>query len=132
MKLNHDLVRLSLLYIEEYAFYRKSVSSDDMIKTKDFANYTKDEIVYTLDKLIEAGYIKGVIKKSDMDFNPKLIAIISSITWQGHEYLDNIRDDIVWNKTKKAFSKFTSVSLSVANKIATQVITSMIMSAINN
>lgn len=93
---------------------------------------TKDEIVYTLDKLIEAGYIKGVIKKSDMDFNPKLIATISSITWQGHEYLDNIRDDIVWNKTKKAFSKFTSASLSVVNKIATQVITSMIMSAIND
>lgn len=41
MKLNHDLIRLSLLYIEEYAFYRKSVSSNDMIKTKDFADYKR-------------------------------------------------------------------------------------------
>lgn len=85
--------------------------------------YTCEELVYTASKLIEAGYLKGVFPSF---VNDKRDMIISSITWSGHEFLDNIHDDSVWKITKDKLSKFSSVSVSIISKVATQVIINLI------
>jgi len=30
---------------------------------------------------------------------------LTSLTWEGHDYLDKIRSDTVWNKTKSVISQ---------------------------
>jgi len=51
---------------------------------------------------------------------------ISSITYQGHQFLDNIRDDNVYTKTKSILSTFKSVSIEIFSETASKVITSLI------
>lgn len=120
MKLNHDCVRDLLIHIEEhlsYGYYMEIAA----IELKD---YSHEELLYTADKLLEAGYIVGNKRNTISSSFPDIR--ITSISWDGHQFLDNIRDDGVWKDTKKVLSKFTSVSLSLVGNVASQVITSLI------
>lgn len=40
------------------------------------------------------------------------ITRIIGLTWKGHEFLDNIRDNTVWNAVKEKASKFGGLSIS--------------------
>lgn len=68
-------------------------------------------IGYHMDLLIEAGYLVGKTGFED-------IPIISKMTWQGHEFLDNIRDPGIWNKTKERVAGLGTVALSVVAALA--------------
>ena len=43
---------------------------------------------------------------------------ISQLTWQGHEFLDNIRDPGIWGKTKERLKGLPNVAISVIGEIA--------------
>ncbi|MGJ0374890.1 DUF2513 domain-containing protein, partial [Listeria monocytogenes] len=43
---------------------------------------------------------------------------IESITWQGHLFLDNIRDNESWKKVKQIADKVASASLLVTAELA--------------
>lgn len=49
-----------------------------------------------------------------------------NLTYDGHKFLDNIRDDKVWKDTKTILSKFSSVSLSFVSSVASNVISQLI------
>ena len=120
MQLNHDCVRDVLLHIEENLEYGYYMNIADV----ELKNYSREELLYTSDKLLEAGYLIG----DRMNFlGSALPGIrITSISWDGHQFLDNIRDDGIWKDTKNILSKFSSVSLSFVGNIASQVITSLV------
>lgn len=123
MKLNHNCVRDLLLYIEdnlEYGYYL------NVNKTK-IKKYSQHEILYSADKLLEAGYITGD-KNILLDGKGIPRIKINSITWSGHQFLDNIRDNKVWENTKGILSKFSSVSIGVISNVASQVISNMVKS----
>ncbi|WP_423738704.1 DUF2513 domain-containing protein [Clostridium niameyense] len=44
------------------------------------------------------------------------------ITWDGHEFLDNIRDNDIWNKTKNTISKINGVSIPIISDIAKSIL----------
>ena len=69
------------------------------------------EIGYHLNLLIEAGYLKG---RPGIEQIPP----INKLTWQGHEFLDNIRDPGIWNKTKARVSGLPGVAISIVAEIA--------------
>lgn len=98
MKLNHDCVRDLLILIEEnlsYGYYMDMSSVE-------LKEYSREIIIYTADKLLEAEYLIG--NKQDY-INATFPDIrITSISWTGHQFLDNIRDDGVWKDTKKVLS----------------------------
>lgn len=122
MKLNHECVRDVLIHIEEnlsYGYYM------DFSKVE-LKDYSQEELLYTADKLLEAGFITGTRRNSIAESLPDIR--ITSLTWEGHQFLDNIRDDSVWKDTKKVLSKFSSVSLSLVGNVASQVISSLIHS----
>lgn len=48
---------------------------------------------YHLNMLVEAGYMTGKIAMN--------APVISKLTWQGHELLDDIRAPDIWAKTKE-------------------------------
>lgn len=70
-----------------------------------------EEIGYHMKLLIEAGYLNG-------KYAFEAIPIISKLTWEGHEFLDNIKDVGVWEKTKKRIDGLSGVALKVVAAIA--------------
>ncbi|KRM91468.1 DUF2513 domain-containing protein [Liquorilactobacillus cacaonum] len=120
MKLDHDYVRNLLLAYESSSNLR-GPSENDFIELSKELNKTRDELVYTLNKLAEGNFVTSKITwGNDM---PMWIQP-GNLTFEGHKYLDNIRDPEVWKKTKKTTSKFASVSLDIISSVAAKVIVS--------
>jgi DNA-binding PadR family transcriptional regulator len=118
LKLNQDLVRLLLLQIEDKTGpYEPLELSDISIK-----DYSYEEILYTTERLLEAGYIKARLKTTDLHRNQ----VIYSLTWDGHKFLDTVRDNVVWRRTNDIVKKLSSVSLSLILHIGEQVILDMV------
>lgn len=120
MKLNQDCIRDLLLYLEENLSYQNIVTINNM----SLKNYSTSNLVYTADKLIEAGYLDCIKSRSMDEECPTIIA--KSITYAGHQFLDNIRDDTVFAKTKSVLSGLKSVSVEIISETASKVITNMI------
>lgn len=120
MKLNYDCVRDLLLYLENTLTYENTIT----INYLSLKNYSKLDLVYTADKLLEANFI-NCIKSSYVDESGPII-IAKSITYSGHQFLDNIRDNKVFEKTKSILSSLESVSIKVFSETASKVITNMI------
>ncbi len=120
MKLNQDCIRDLLLYLEENLTYDNFITINS-IKIKD---YSSIDLIYTADKLIEAGYLECIRRHSLDDECPTIIA--KSITYKGHQFLDNIRDDKVFVKTKSVLSSLKFVSIEVFSETASKVLTTII------
>ena len=119
MKLNHDCVRDILLYLEEYLF-------DKPLKIKTLFSqlcdkYQLEDIIYTCQKLKEADFITFTI---DSECNRH--SFIKSITWKGHNFLDNIRDNKVISIAKESLKTVASYSLEILSNTCAKVIESMI------
>lgn len=68
--------------------------------------YSIEELSYNLRLLVTAGFVDG-------GSSAILPLIIRSLTWEGHEFLDNIRNDDIWNKAKQHFANLPSVGLRI-------------------
>ncbi|MCT3562353.1 DUF2513 domain-containing protein [Lentilactobacillus buchneri] len=53
---------------------------------------------------------------------------LGMLTWDGHKFLDTIRDSKVWSTTKSVTEKLASVSMSMIESISAQVISNIIKS----
>ena len=114
MKLNHDHVRSLLLFVEE-SKDNSSRSQSELETFSEQKDIAKDEVIYIINRLEEAGFIKSNIQYA----SSKVYRYsINAITWTGHEYLDNIRDPKIWKLVKKTTSKLSGVSLSVMGVLA--------------
>lgn len=51
---------------------------------------------------------------------------VSDITWEGHDFLDSIRADNIWEATKKGANKLKTMSLTSVKLIAGQILHSII------
>lgn len=128
MKLNHDCTRECLLFLEQELELEQSIDPNDVINN---LNYPEEITSYALQKLREANYIVGGIN-INYDFygnGMKVNTPIKDITWEGHEYLDTVRDNRVWKKTKNITSSLKSVSLSMMKTVATQVLVGILKDA---
>lgn len=108
MKLDHDLVRKIMLYLEDNLTFDKQIMSSQIT----IPEFTSEEIQYAVNKLDEAGFLKCKA------FKPYKFKAIFEITWEGHCFLDNIRDDGVWKNTKQKISKLASISLPIVSQVA--------------
>ena len=119
MKLNHDCIRAVLLYLENSLDYEHYL---------DLTNFSVDgfsieDTHYSIKKLEEAGFISAIVAR---DIDGEISVDVFGITWEGHKFLDTIRDNQVWNSTKKILSKFSSSSISFVSNVASQVLTNLI------
>ncbi len=120
MKLNHECVRDLMLFVESDLAYGTFAN----INRISLPPYSSEELVYTADKLLEAKLFNGKKDKYTDSFVPEIH--IYSLTWEGHQFLDNIRDNKVWKETKTIAKCFSSVSVGMLSNIAAQVITLII------
>lgn len=124
MRLNQDCLRELLLEVESKLELNGSIAYKNIEKMEINTKFSSDEIIYHLEKLNEAGFLK--VKFFYYTKRNKYNLSIESITWEGHKFLDTIRDDVVWDNSKKIVSKFSSVSITMISDIASNVISQII------
>lgn len=124
MKLNPDCIRAILLYLEEN---QKIDATNGRIKPIPWAShlpetitdFSAEDIMYSVKQMSEA----GLINTSQYRAVNKIDYIFNDITPYGHEFLENIRTEENWSKTKTTAEKLGNFSLSVLGKIAEGVAT---------
>lgn len=121
MKLNPDCVRDILLEIEattDLSHYQKF--SPGSITEERFSKYSEDELFYHMKQCELSGFLNGV--SWDMSGGCSILYLSP----RGHQFLENIREDNNWNKTKKIAKNVGSSSLNVLTDIASKVVASLI------
>lgn len=107
MKLDYNCVRNILLTVESLKYGEKlcveNYKSFDLLK-----DYTKEQMEYTISRLNESGYVP---KTSVTEVIGGVVYGIDALTWEGHQYLDCIRDKNIW---EKVLSKVSEVSVPVS------------------
>lgn len=122
MKRDMELCRKILFRIEEEYV-------DSVIMNLEIGGYTTEQIAYHCKLLDEAGFVASYnIKYAD---NQIWFFSVGALTWDGHDFLDRIRSETVWNKTKEVIiGKGLPFVLDVVKEVAQAVISSMTEGAI--
>ena len=113
MELDYDFVRQLLLHIEAKALLQ-GLDGNDLYKFANDKNKDKEDLQYTIIKLVEGNLITANLRYASN--NLQIYSV--NLAYQGHEYLNNIRDNKIWKNTKKISSKLSSVSLEILKSIA--------------
>ncbi len=96
MKRDMDLVRKILLKIEEN---NDEAGTSDLVIDK----YSHEMIAYHCKMLCEEGLV-DYYDPSYADGGLDSFSV-GNLTWEGHDFLDSIRDDSHWNKVKKIIAE---------------------------
>lgn len=122
MQLTPDCIRDVLLELETFHIGAYKVDSFQNC----LLHYSSEQILYTLIKLYEGGYINAQLVRSS---DGQLITFrVYDMTFQGHEFLEKIRSDTVWDqKLKPVFTTIGSMSLEVISSVANSAITSLVL-----
>ncbi|HBJ1648221.1 TPA: DUF2513 domain-containing protein [Clostridium botulinum] len=114
MQLNNDCIRDILLYIEANTDFNHKFT--DISKMLNFLSYDENTLYYHIHMISQADLVERVISG---DMKPLKV---SSLSWEGHQYLDNIRDNKIWSIIKDNTSKLSSVSLKILVSLAPKII----------
>lgn len=111
MKRDMDLVRDLLLAIESDPNFdgMRHIIPDDP-SDLGITNRSFEEVTYHLVMLIETGLVVG---KPTMQ-----MPIISKLSWQGHDFLDTVRDPEIWRETKEGVKKAGGFCLELLGALA--------------
>lgn len=116
MKRDWDVIRDILLKVEE-------LEPDKKLTTQDFDEQIINKINYHIDLLDKEGLIKAIIARDETESIVKFALL--NLTWDGHEFLDSIRDDDIWNKTKsKVIEKGGILTFDIVKTVALSVLKS--------
>lgn len=118
MRLSNDCIRDILLYIENNTDSKRiSINLSELIQN---LNYDENTLRYHMRMIAQAKLVDASSFTADS-------AILSSLSWEGHQYLDNIRDDKVWTILKDKTKNLSSVSLKVLIPVASKIIENMLL-----
>lgn len=114
MKRNMDLCRLILFKIEaEYkstALYNLSIDGYDI-----------ETVAYHCKLLFNAGLLESY--KPTYGDNRIYAFSVGSLTWERHDFLDKIRENTIWNRTKKKIKENAlPFTIEVIKSVATAII----------
>jgi hypothetical protein len=118
MQRDWDLIRKIMIAIEELGDTQSHVEGDAI------DGIDAERVSYHISLLIEADLVKGFCVKG---IDGPLRCAASSLTWEGHEFLDKVRSSGMWNKIKAvAREKGLSLSVDVIKVVASSAITSLL------
>ena len=127
MRLNPDCVRDILLYIEEntdYSNYLEFPRNPKYLNIPYLKKYNPEEVLYHFSLSLDYGYIKTIRGSSASYF-------IDRLTPLGHEFIENIRKESNWNKTKIVAKELGISSLGALKEIAVNIVSAIIASKFN-
>lgn len=123
MKRNMELCRLILFKIEDE--YKSTALSNLQID-----GYDIEIIAYHCDLLFEAGLIKSY--KPTYASDKIYFFSVGALTWEGHDFLDKIRENTMWNRTKNRIKENAlPMTLEVIKTIATSLINDQLSGYLN-
>lgn len=122
MKLNISCVRDLLLLLEEKPFY--TVNEHGFIESQivllddicsELPQYSSSDIYYTLSLLDDAGFLSLITQWGD---DSLIFCAVESMTYAGHELLENIRDEGRWKAVTTGLAAVRNYSLSAISSLA--------------
>jgi len=118
MKRDWELVRTILAHMESRESTARVMEADEI------EGFSQEVVSYHIKLLLEAGLLDASCSKA---LNGPLRCWATSLTWAGHEFLDQIRSQTLWNKTKDLL-KEKGIELSFdAIKMAVKVVISAML-----
>lgn len=96
MKRDLDLVRKILLWME--GSDHGTVHTEPQIE-----GFSAEQVGYHVHLMGQAGLITALDITTNGDHSPN--ALPSSLTWAGHDFLDAVKDDTLWEKAKSMVLK---------------------------
>jgi len=109
MTRNMDLIRELLLKIEANPLVngRQGVT----LEPSDIESQcSSEEMDYHVELLMDGGFLKGKMGP--------VHPVVSMLTWKGHEFVDDIKDQGVWHSTKDRIKGLPGVALDVIAELA--------------
>lgn len=100
MKRNEDCIRSIMIYLEENLTPSKKIKGMDLYSVLPI--YSKEDIDESITIILER---KLVEKKNEDKCSPRATNF-ARITDKGHDYLDVVRNDTIWNSLKEKFKGF--------------------------
>ncbi len=115
MTRDFDLIR-RILFAIEAAPPGSIIDSSELV----YEGYSPAAVAEHIEILVEQGLIYSGASFADPETGLKVF-LINRLTWQGHEFLDNARNDTIWKKAMaQAQEKGTSTSMVVFNGLLTK------------
>ena len=106
MKRDMELIRNILIAVE---------MENDPSEIK---GYDADVNKYHQALMMEAGLADGMVSKSiDNNTNTPNAVFLRKLTWEGHEFLDTVRQDSIWKTVK---TEFKDASMETIIKVSKQ------------
>ena len=108
-----DLVRTLLHRIEDMKITAGGVymigAGDSEMEVE---GHSYDEVYYNFQLLIQQGLIAGPDRQGGGHF------MVTGLSWEGHEFLDTIRNPEVWDRTKAGLKKVGGVGFDLVIALA--------------
>lgn len=118
MKRDLDLIREIMLVLEDKMEYGKNFKSAQFIEIMQDKTLSVEKLAYHLGLLVECGFLKAkeykYISGEPTDY------LINTITSQGQDFIDTIRQDTTWNKIKEKASSIGGFTLPLLVDIGTE------------
>lgn len=111
MRRDSDLIRAILLVIEK----------DDrceVLRLPDIDGHAEEAVHFHVRLLIERGFLKTYLP----DRTARQPWLCIRLTWEGYDFLDAIRDPVVWRSVKRSAGKIGSWSIETLAAIAKAII----------
>lgn len=120
MQRDMELVRKILFKIEEIV---DNVACYDL----EVEGYSMEQIAYHCAILYEGGYIYDY--KAEYAGNSIYAFGVGRLTWDGHDFLDKIREDTIWKKTKDIIKdKGLPLVFDIVKSVSTEVVSGLVNS----
>jgi hypothetical protein len=107
MKRDMDLVRQILLIVEEHQGF------DHPFKVPLIEGFTRKEIDYHVLIMAEADLLDAV--------GLRIVVQPTRLTWQGHEFLETIREEERWRQVKGVLKQVQSSAFEVVKAVGVQI-----------
>src|SRR5437773_5805870 len=118
MKRDWDCIRAILIALDEKG------DTASTLRPNDVENFDSDAVSYNMRLLIDAGLIRGTCIQPT---NGSVRCVAFEMKWEGHELLDKMRSDTLWNKIKSAArERAIPLSFDAVKILATEAIKSLI------
>jgi hypothetical protein len=118
MKRDMDLLRDILIQVELSPNFWEPDSVIEKEVEIEIPEYSKKEINYHLKLLVDSGFLytqgNGSLRYRH----------IVGLTWNGHEFLDLMREDTIWNRAKEVMKKTGGMAFEVLLKVLLEYATS--------
>ena len=122
MRRDDDLLRKLMLDLE--------LAKSRIFHSHEVSGYTQDQVAYHLALILKAGFAEGGVPRYLSDGSDPTIpsaVVVSRLTPDGHDFIDEVRDDAVWANVKERTAKVGgSVSLEVLKQLAGAVAKQMV------